>query len=65
MESEPDIRIKKKQSRTNYVGAGRTGAVEKYRTCELKVLEAEQILVIVGIERSHMEDWLKWHGPKV
>lgn len=50
MESEPDIRIKRTQTRTNYVGAGKTGAVEKYRMCELKVLEAEQILVIVDTE---------------
>lgn len=52
LESEPDIRIKKTQNRTNYVGARRIKAEEKYRTCELKVLEAKQILVRVGTEQS-------------
>lgn len=46
--SEHAIRIKT-QSRT--VGAARMGAVvkKKNRMCELKVLEAEQILVITNL----------------
>lgn len=54
MESEPDIRTKKTQSRTNYAGAGGTGGCgKKKRMCELKVLEAEQILVIVDLGKPY------------